>query len=278
VSTPPFFLVIHPPTPASLCWHSPTLGIEPSQDQGPLLPLMPDKAILCYLCNWSHGSLPVYTLVGGLVTGNSGGGCLVGSYCCSSYGLQTPSAPSVLSLTPPLGTLSSVQWLAVSICLCFCQALAGPLRRQSYQVSISKYFLASTIVSGFGVCIWDGSPGGVVSKWPFSFSLCSTFSLHISSLEYFVSPSKKDRGIHTLVFLLLEFHVRGEQRRTVIFRTVLSNIEVQSILNRKLNLFETHRLVILKSLLKSGSDIWYNISTVSFDFFSCVILFIERQT
>jgi hypothetical protein len=81
-----------------------------------------------------------------------------------------------------------------------------------------------------------------------------------------------------LVFLLLEFHVRGEQRRTVIFRTVLSNIEVQSILNRKLNLFETHRLVILKSLLKSGSDIWYNISTVSFDFFSCVILFIERQT
>jgi hypothetical protein len=24
--------------------------IEPSQDQGPLLPLMPDKAILCYTC------------------------------------------------------------------------------------------------------------------------------------------------------------------------------------------------------------------------------------
>ena len=29
-------------------------------------------------------------------------------------GLQTPSAPSVLSLTPPLGTPCSVQWLTAS--------------------------------------------------------------------------------------------------------------------------------------------------------------------
>jgi hypothetical protein len=36
-------------------------------------------------------------------------------------GLQTPSAPSVISLTPSLGTLCSVQWLAVSIC----QSLSG---------------------------------------------------------------------------------------------------------------------------------------------------------
>jgi hypothetical protein len=62
-------------------------------------------------------------------------------------GLQTPSAPSVLSLTPPSGTLCSVQWLAASICLCICQTLAEPLRRQLYQAPISKHFLASTIVS-----------------------------------------------------------------------------------------------------------------------------------
>ena len=68
-------------------------------------------------------------------------------------GLQTPSAPSVLSLTPPLGMSCSVQWLAVSICLCICQALAEPLRRQLYQAPVSKHFLASAIVSGFGVCI-----------------------------------------------------------------------------------------------------------------------------
>jgi hypothetical protein len=46
--------------------------IEPSQDQGPLLPLMTDKAILCYICSWSHGLLQVYSLVGGLVPGSSG--------------------------------------------------------------------------------------------------------------------------------------------------------------------------------------------------------------
>ena len=40
-------------------------GIELSQDQGILLPLMPYKAILYYICRWSHGSLHVYSLVGG---------------------------------------------------------------------------------------------------------------------------------------------------------------------------------------------------------------------
>ena len=36
-------------------------------------PLMPDKAILCYICSWSYGSFHVYSLVGGLVTGSFGG-------------------------------------------------------------------------------------------------------------------------------------------------------------------------------------------------------------
>jgi hypothetical protein len=47
-------------------------GIKPSQDQGALLPLMPNKTILCYVCGWSHGSLHVYSLVGGLVPESSG--------------------------------------------------------------------------------------------------------------------------------------------------------------------------------------------------------------
>jgi hypothetical protein len=63
-------------------------------------------------------------------------------------GLQTPSAPSVPSPISPSGTLHSVQWLAVSICLCICQALAQPLRRQPYQAPVSKHFQASAIVSG----------------------------------------------------------------------------------------------------------------------------------
>jgi hypothetical protein len=48
-------------------------GIGPSQDQESFLPLMSYKTLLCYTCNWSHGSLHVYSLVGGLVRGTSGG-------------------------------------------------------------------------------------------------------------------------------------------------------------------------------------------------------------
>jgi hypothetical protein len=56
----------HPPSPSSLpCIH--LLWVN----QGPLLPLIPDKTILCYLSSWSHG-LRVYSLVGGLVPGSSG--------------------------------------------------------------------------------------------------------------------------------------------------------------------------------------------------------------
>ena len=43
-----------------------------------------------------------------------------------------------------------------------------------------------------------------------SFSLYSTLFLLICSHEYFVTPFKKDRSTHTLVFLLLEllFEIR----------------------------------------------------------------------
>jgi hypothetical protein len=89
-------------------------------------------------------------------------------------GLKTPSVPSVLFLTPPLCTLRSIQWLAVTIRLCICQALAGTPRRQLYQASISTLFLSSTIVSAFS--IWDGSPVGAVSGRPFLQFLLYTFS------------------------------------------------------------------------------------------------------
>jgi hypothetical protein len=81
-----------------------------------------------------------------------------------SMGLKIPLDTSVLFLTPPLGTPSLVQWLTVSLCFCICQALAEPLMRQLYKAPVNKHFLASTIVSGFGECIWNGSPGGAVSE------------------------------------------------------------------------------------------------------------------
>ena len=72
--------------------------------------------------------------------------------------LQTPSTPSVLSLIPILGIPHSVQLLAANILLCICKVLAGPLRRQPYQTPFNMHFFASTIVSGFGNCIWGWNP------------------------------------------------------------------------------------------------------------------------
>ena len=42
-------------------------GIEHPQVQGPFLPLTYNKAILCHICGQRHGSLRVYSLVGGSV-------------------------------------------------------------------------------------------------------------------------------------------------------------------------------------------------------------------
>jgi len=80
--------------------------------------------------------------------------------------LQTPSAPSVLSLTPPLGTLCSVWWLAANILFCISKVLEEPLRRHLYQTLVRKHFLASAVGTGFSVCIWDLSLRGSVSRWP----------------------------------------------------------------------------------------------------------------
>ena len=38
-------------------------GIKSSQEKEPFLQLIPDKAILCYVYSWNHGSFHVYSLV-----------------------------------------------------------------------------------------------------------------------------------------------------------------------------------------------------------------------
>jgi hypothetical protein len=78
-------------------------GFEQPQTQGSLLPLMYNKAILCYIHSWSHGSLHGYSLVGGPVPGSSGGGVWLVDTVALPMGLQTPSAPSVPSPSPPSG-------------------------------------------------------------------------------------------------------------------------------------------------------------------------------
>jgi len=62
--------------------------------------------------------------------------------------LQPPSAPSVLPLALPLEFPGSIQWLAVSICICISQVLADPLREQQYQAPVCKHFLTSATMQG----------------------------------------------------------------------------------------------------------------------------------
>jgi len=122
------------PIPRSTCFYedapSPTHSLQPqcpgitlhwrndpSQAKGLLFLLMPDKAILCYICSWSHG----YYLVGGALW-ELWGHWLV-DIVVLPIGLQTSSAPSVLSLSS-LGSPGSVWELAASIRICISKALA----------------------------------------------------------------------------------------------------------------------------------------------------------
>ena len=124
---------------------------------------------ICYVGRWSLGSFHVYSLDGGLVPVSSGGS----GWLILLFFLWVVNPFSSLSLVSSFSIRnpSSVQWVASSIHLCICQALAEPLRREIYQAPLSKHFLASTLVSGFDVCIWDGFPGGSVSGWLFCHSL-----------------------------------------------------------------------------------------------------------
>jgi hypothetical protein len=187
--------------------------IEHPQAQGPLLPLVSNKATLCHIRGRSLGSLHVYSLVG-IPFPEMSRGCLACWHCCSPHGAATPSAPSIPSPTPPSRTPPSVQWLAASIHVYICQGLAESLRRQPYEDPLSKHFPALTIMASFGDCLWDWSPGEAVSGWPFLQSLLHTLSPYFFC-EYFVplcsfvlcSSVWKHWGIHTLAFLLLGLHM-----------------------------------------------------------------------
>ena len=150
-------------------------GIERPQAPASILPLLANKAVFSYICDQCHGSLQVYSLIGGPVPRSSVGSGML-TLLLSPWGCKPPYLLQSLIHLLHQGPLSPIQWVAESFPLSISQALAEPLRRQPYQVSISKHFLASTITFGFGGCIWDGSPGGAVCGWPFLQSLLHTLT------------------------------------------------------------------------------------------------------
>ena len=62
-------------------------------------------------------------------------------------GLQSPSAPWVLSQAPSLGALCSVLWMIVSIHFCIRQKLTKAPRRHLYQAPVIRLLLASAIAN-----------------------------------------------------------------------------------------------------------------------------------
>jgi len=140
--------VIPFPLPNHLPLLPPALTLPYTVGSRLLLLLVANKAIFWYICSWRHGSVHVNPLDGGLVPGSSGWLTLL------LWGLQTPSAPSILSLTLPMVTPFSTQWLAASIHFCICHALVEPLRRKLCQAPFNMHFLASAVLCGFSGCMY----------------------------------------------------------------------------------------------------------------------------
>lgn len=100
----------HPQTPSHLLalTFSYIGALSLNRDLGPILPFMPNKATLSYLCDYSHRYMSVYSCNGGFVSLSFGGGCVWLVDIVALMRLKTPLAPSVLSQTPPFQTSFSV--------------------------------------------------------------------------------------------------------------------------------------------------------------------------
>ena len=128
-------LLTNSPTPASLSWHFHTLGHEAFT--GPLLPLMSIKAILCYICGWSHGSLQVYCLVGGLVPGRSGGtGWFILLFLL--WGCKGLQLLGSFLLAPPL-VLYKFLWMSSTVISPTCGPSRKSQRFSSYGENIHQF-------------------------------------------------------------------------------------------------------------------------------------------
>jgi hypothetical protein len=140
----------HPSNP--LHWNT-----KPSQDQRPFLPLMSDKAILWYICSWSHGFLHVYSLIGGLVPRNPGssgntvllklfflwGWKLFRSFINSAnYSIGVPMLSPIIGYKRP-----HLYW-------------SGPGRASQETAISGKHFLPSAmgLVSAYGMGLWMAFP------------------------------------------------------------------------------------------------------------------------
>jgi hypothetical protein len=161
LSSPPHTLFPNPPTPASWSWHSPVLGHMIFA--GPRASRLIDGQLGHPLL---HMQLETQVC-----------GVLVSSYCWSSYRIADPfSSMSTFSSSFFRGPVSQpVNDCKHPFLYLPGTGIASPERAMSG--SCSKILLEIAIVSGFHICIWDGSLGGTVSEWFFLLSHLWTLTL-----------------------------------------------------------------------------------------------------
>ena len=169
---PPAYPLLPPYPYIPLDW-----DIEPSQDQEGLsshwCPIRPSSATYVV---WTMGICMYTPWLMVMSLGDLQG--LVGSYCCSSYGVENPFSSfshfSNSSIGNPIGDPMLCPMVG-----CEYHPLCLPPLRDSYIRLLSACAWHPTIVSGFGDYICDGSPGEAVSGWPFLQSMLHTLSPHV---------------------------------------------------------------------------------------------------
>ena len=91
-------------------------------------------------------------------------------------GLQIPSTPSVLFLTPPFGDPVLSPMVGCEQPPLYLPGSGRANQDTAISASCQEALLGIPNIVWFGDYIWDGSPGGAVSGWPFFQSLLHTLS------------------------------------------------------------------------------------------------------
>jgi hypothetical protein len=166
---------------------------------------MSNNAIFCHICGQSHGSLHVYSLIGGPGLRNSRG--LVCWLCCSPYGVATP-----LSSFSPFSN-SSTRDPTLSLMIGWKQASASVFVRHWQSLSVdSRISLCQQALPGIhnSIWVWWWLHMGWIPRWGSPFS--SVPAPHFVSIFHpmrilFTLLRTNYWSIHTMVFLLLGLHM-----------------------------------------------------------------------
>lgn len=118
-------------------------SIKPPPDLGPPLSLLSRKDILCHICIWSHWSLSVNSMVGGLASRSTGWSAQL---FWSFWWGCSPTQHLHHLFNCPMWPMSSVLSLTLSIHIRIGQLLERYPKEQPLLILVSKHLLIITTV------------------------------------------------------------------------------------------------------------------------------------